>query len=301
MADRAKFLDFMDMLDGGGRGQMGGEFEGGGIISQIANLLATPYGSEDAGRRERLQASRRARGLLDMDAIGTKEEQEAAAERAAATPSVVKRSVPEVTSSPRPQLRPAAPVGKTMDQAVGGAQYPSMYRSMDSVVGGMGVPAAPVGKTMDQAVGGAQYPSMYRSMDSRVGLLQQAQGSPSPRGGHSALVDAYGMMAGGNMRNNNISSQMDRYLPASMSMGQTSTMPQPNMPAPAAFSANPPSTAAMTSATPAPADRNSRLQAFNAAMATVPQMLQGTEIASMYRDHLLNGGGGTFAQFTGAQ
>ena len=267
MADRAKFLDFMDMLDGGGRGQMGGEFEGGGIISQIANLLATPYGSEDAGRRERLQASRRARGLLDMDAIGTKEEQEAAAERAAATPSVVKRSVPEVTSSPRPQLRPAAPVGKTMDQAVGGAQYPSMYRSMDS----------------------------------RVGLLQQAQGSPNPRGGHSALVDAYGMMAGGNMRNNNISSQMDRYLPASMSMGQTSTMPQPNMPAPAAFSANPPSTAAMTSATPAPADRNSRLQAFNAAMATVPQMLQGTEIASMYRDHLLNGGGGTFAQFTGAQ
>ena len=94
MADRAKFLDFMDMIDGGGRGQMGGEFQGGGIFSQLANLIATPYGSEDAERRKRLQASRRARGLLDMDAIGTKEEQEAAAERAAATPSVVTKPTP---------------------------------------------------------------------------------------------------------------------------------------------------------------------------------------------------------------
>lgn len=170
MADRAKFLDFMDMIDGGGRGQMGGEFKGGGIFSEIANMIATPYGSEDPERRRRLQERRRARGLLDMDAIGTKEEQAAAAARAAATPSVVKRSVPKVTSSPRPQLRPA-PVGKTMDQAVGGAQYPSMYRSMDSVVGGMGLPAAPAGRTMDQAVGGAQYPSMYRSMDSVVGSM----------------------------------------------------------------------------------------------------------------------------------
>ena len=109
MADRAKFLDFMDMIDGGGRGQMGGEFKGGGIFSEIANMIATPYGSEDPERRRRLQERRRARGLLDMDAIGTKEEQAAAAARAAATPSVVKRSVPAVTSSPRPQLRPDAP------------------------------------------------------------------------------------------------------------------------------------------------------------------------------------------------
>ena len=109
MADRAKFLDFMDMIDGGGAGKVGGEFQGGGIFSEIANMIATPYGSEDPERRRRLQERRRARGLLDMDAIGTKEEQAAAAARAAATPSVVKRSVPAVTSSPRPQLRPAAP------------------------------------------------------------------------------------------------------------------------------------------------------------------------------------------------
>jgi len=102
MANRAKFLDFLDMIDGGGAGQMGGEFQGGGILSEIANMIATPYGSEDPRRRAR---RRKALGLLDK--IGTKEEQAAAASRAAATPSVVKRSVPAVTSSPRPQLRPA--------------------------------------------------------------------------------------------------------------------------------------------------------------------------------------------------
>jgi hypothetical protein len=105
MADRAKFLDFMDMIDGGGRGQMGGEFKGGGIFSELANLIATPYGSEDPERRRRLQESRRARGLLDMDAIGTKEEQAAAAARAAATPSVVKRTPPAPMMSGGPTTR----------------------------------------------------------------------------------------------------------------------------------------------------------------------------------------------------
>ena len=89
MANRAKFLDFLDMIDGGGAGQMGGEFQGGGILSEIANMIATPYGSEDPRRRAR---RRKALGLLDK--IGTPEEQAAAASRAAATPSVVTRSTP---------------------------------------------------------------------------------------------------------------------------------------------------------------------------------------------------------------
>jgi hypothetical protein len=89
MADRAKFLDFLDMIDGGGAGQMGGEFQGGGILSEIANMIATPYGSEDPRRRAR---RRKALGLLDK--IGTPEEQAAAASRAAATPSVVTKPTP---------------------------------------------------------------------------------------------------------------------------------------------------------------------------------------------------------------
>lgn len=50
MAER-KFLDFLDMFDGGGAGMSGDKFEGGGLISALGNLVASPYGSEDEARR----------------------------------------------------------------------------------------------------------------------------------------------------------------------------------------------------------------------------------------------------------
>ena len=50
MADR-KFLDFLDMIDGGGAGQMGDKFEGGGLYSVLGNLVASPYGSQDKERK----------------------------------------------------------------------------------------------------------------------------------------------------------------------------------------------------------------------------------------------------------
>ena len=64
MADR--FLDFIDMIDGGGygEGKMGDKFEGGGIFSMLANALATPYGSEDDERKRRVLQMR---GLLAPD------------------------------------------------------------------------------------------------------------------------------------------------------------------------------------------------------------------------------------------
>lgn len=67
MPDQARFLDFMDMIDGGGAGRMGDKFEGGGIFSALANLVATPYGSEDPARRARREAAYRAAGLLDTE------------------------------------------------------------------------------------------------------------------------------------------------------------------------------------------------------------------------------------------
>ena len=58
-----QFLDFLDMIDGGGAGQMGDRFEGGGLYSILANLVADPYGSEDEERRA---ARQKAFGIMDM-------------------------------------------------------------------------------------------------------------------------------------------------------------------------------------------------------------------------------------------
>jgi len=55
MANKRKFLDFLDMIDGGGAGQMGDKFEGGGLLSLLANMAASPYGSEDEMRRKARQ------------------------------------------------------------------------------------------------------------------------------------------------------------------------------------------------------------------------------------------------------
>tara|TARA_R100001480_G_scaffold37181_2_gene49981 strand:+ start:1448 stop:2272 length:825 start_codon:yes stop_codon:yes gene_type:complete len=95
MADRAKFLDFLDMIDGGGAGQRGNQFEGGGIFSMLANLMPiNPYGSEDPTRR-------RARDEFFA-------EQGITPEQAAATPAVI-RALPfdagPITSDMRPRER----------------------------------------------------------------------------------------------------------------------------------------------------------------------------------------------------
>lgn len=55
MAEK-RFLDFLDRIDGGGMGQSGDTFEGGGLLSMLGNLFASPYGSEDPERRARRDA-----------------------------------------------------------------------------------------------------------------------------------------------------------------------------------------------------------------------------------------------------
>lgn len=81
-------------------------------------------------------------------------------------------------------------------------------------------PAFPEPKTSDQAIGGYQYPSMYRPMDRQVGLFQQAQGSPDPRV-YPSVVETRSNVRATKFGSNDASSQMDRYLPASMNMGET--------------------------------------------------------------------------------
>ncbi len=53
MAEK-KFLDFMDRFDGGGMGKSGDKFEGGGLLSLLGNIFATPRGSEDRAKKEAL-------------------------------------------------------------------------------------------------------------------------------------------------------------------------------------------------------------------------------------------------------
>ena len=72
MADRAKFLDFLDMIDGGGAGQRGNQFEGGGIFSMLANLMPiNPYGSEDKTRRRARDAFFAQQGITPQQAAAT--------------------------------------------------------------------------------------------------------------------------------------------------------------------------------------------------------------------------------------
>jgi len=127
MAD--KFLDFIDMIDGGGAGTMGDKFEGGNIFSMLANALATPYGSED---EERMRRVRQMRGLLAPD--------ESIAPKAAPRPTVTRGGGAGRTQV-RPQTRPAQsmPFGST---PVGGGMPAAPSMTFGNIPVGGGMPAA---------------------------------------------------------------------------------------------------------------------------------------------------------------
>jgi hypothetical protein len=134
MADR--FLDFIDMIDGGGygEGKMGDKFEGGGIFSMLANALATPYGSEDDERKRKL---RQMRGLLAPD--------ESIAPRAAPRPTVTRGGgggAGQAQAQVRPQARPtqSMPFGST---PVGGGMPAAPRMAFGNTPVGGGMPAAP--------------------------------------------------------------------------------------------------------------------------------------------------------------
>jgi len=130
MAD--KFLDFIDMIDGGGygEGKMGDKFEGGGIFSMLANALATPYGSEDDERKRRV---RQMRGLLAPD--------ESIAPSAAPRPTVT-RGGGAGQAQVSPQARPSQsmPFGST---PVGGGMPAAPSMTFGNIPVGGGMPAAP--------------------------------------------------------------------------------------------------------------------------------------------------------------
>jgi hypothetical protein len=148
MAD--KFLDFIDMIDGGGAGKFGKEFEGGGIFSVLANALATPYGSED---EERMRKLRQMRGLLAPD--------ESIAPKAAPRPTVT-RGGGAGRAQVRPQARPSQsmPFGST---PVGGGMPAAPSMTFGNIPVGGGMPAAQnYESTLKQALP-HDHPVSYRS------------------------------------------------------------------------------------------------------------------------------------------
>lgn len=58
------YSSFRDMIDGGGAGAAGSRFQGGGLLSLLANLFATPLGSEQMTRPQA-----RPMGMPDMQPV----------------------------------------------------------------------------------------------------------------------------------------------------------------------------------------------------------------------------------------
>jgi hypothetical protein len=48
MQNGSGYQGFNDMIDGGGMGQSGQSFDGGGLLSMIANMIASPRGTANA-------------------------------------------------------------------------------------------------------------------------------------------------------------------------------------------------------------------------------------------------------------
>lgn len=258
---------FFDMFDGGGQDTRGDKFKGGPLSNLLNRLGVDPYGSQ----RERMFV-------------------------APNTSSAIQAAVQGGSGggANRPMLRPdnfmteAQKEQVVMNQPVGNG-YPDM--SMPAIEGYTTPKPA-----------GADYPNMnmpaiagyttpFTNQMTQPSALSGGTVQPIPAASQGVDFDAPDTRA---YQMNNA------YFYSRKDVGEDLNEAR-GMPNPAAFSANAPSAAAMTAPTPSPADRNPQLAAFNQAMSTVPAMLKGTQIEDMYRDHLLNGGGGTFAQFTGAQ
>ena len=290
MPDQARFLDFMDMIDGGGKGRMGDKFEGGGIFSALANLVATPYGSEDAGRRAKREAAYRAAGLL------APEEAEAAP---SAAPAVTRtkptreelmsaraaemerqRGLQQDVFDPRgsnqmPPLAaaPAAPaVAPVTSDPRGFAPntQPSMLTDAQKEAMLMAQPVAPMGFDPRQFNRGSQPSTLTPNQASAAkGILarQQAAKAALPSGNlPQPPVSLQPSDAAPNVAFSNVSP-----VPR---MGAPSTMTMPSAPSPMLEG-------------PAPANQD--MVMFTKMMASVPEGA-GDLNAQEYRDYVLGGG-----------
>ena len=275
---------YIDMINGGGANAAGPTFEGGVGTARLAGGLLNAVGISPYGQD-------RPRAFMPMEAYRGGDDVPLRQAPLVAAPTG--GGVIDAVVTP-PVSPPVSGFDSQTVQDIAAANEDAYLKEVFT----------PEYRSMDQAVGGYQYPSMYRPMDRQVGLFQEGQASTSPNLS-GAVTNGVAEFADSRLKRQ----QSVGNRPVSMldidpaMMGEVNTSinllgaNQPNLPNPATFSATPPSMAAMTP----PSQPNQALVDFNQAMSTVPQMLQGTQIEQMYRDYLLAGNRGTFAQFTGAQ
>ena len=91
----AQFLDFMDMINGGGAGASGNKFEGGGILSSIANSLFSPRGSLN-----RISPQARPQGMGQPMMQPMMQPQQRQQPQPMEMPVAMSGAAPQVTTSP---------------------------------------------------------------------------------------------------------------------------------------------------------------------------------------------------------
>jgi hypothetical protein len=119
------YTSFRDMIDGGGAGAAGSQFQGGGLLSLLANLFATPLGSEQMTRPQ----ARPPMGLMDTPPV---------------VPSEQPMSLPPPITGPAGGPPPPSPMG---DDALMQMIEAALVRSNLSVppVTTSPIPRGPVG------------------------------------------------------------------------------------------------------------------------------------------------------------
>jgi len=123
--DRPQYISLMDMIDGGGAGRSGDRFEGGGLLSLLANELFRPRGYEDRLRQRKNDTGRAVSTVVD----------ELMRERAAMKEMERQRGLQQDRFDPRGpnQMPPMTPPMTPPTAAPMPSDYPDM--SMPSIPG----------------------------------------------------------------------------------------------------------------------------------------------------------------------
>src|SRR5210317_2110873 len=123
--DRPRYTSLMDMIDGGGAGRSGDRFEGGGLLSLLANELFRPAGYEDRLRQRKNDTGRAVSTVVD----------ELMRERAAMKEMERQRGLQQDRFDPRGpnQMPPMTPPMTPPTAAPMPSDYPDM--SMPSIPG----------------------------------------------------------------------------------------------------------------------------------------------------------------------